>query len=396
MPRSLPNSLPSHLHESHTSTAGRLPKPNKVPSRFVATSVITTGSAAVAAAASWQQRRSAFGQAHLTRTRGLSSVAGLAFTYNSMSSNATDAKQQQVERLPLMTLDPTKTMPQSARATDEQIQQLAEFIEQAPKIVVLTGAGISTESGVPDYRSPGVGLYVTSSHKPTQFREFVMSETKRRRYWARNYAAFPSFAQTRPNISHDVLARLEETGKINFIITQNVDSLHSHAGSKHVLELHGNGSEVVCLSCRDRTRRSDLQVVLERLNAEWSATITGFTPDGDVNLVDAGSIYSSFQFPDCSKCGGLLKPDVVFFGENVPAETVELARQKIRDADALLVVGSSLTVFSGFRFAKYAQELGKPIGIINIGATRADDIATFKIESHIGDVLWRTYQQLQL
>jgi NAD-dependent SIR2 family protein deacetylase len=257
--------------------------------------------------------------------------------------------------------------------------------------VVLTGAGCSTESGIPDYRSPG-GAW--TRHKPIYFSAFVRSAEVRRFYWARSYRGWPRFDGARPNAAHRALARLEAHGRVHQLITQNVDDLHQEAGSRAVVQLHGRNRVVVCLDCGGELPREEMQSRLAELNAEWlqAAHVDGlggeeadFAPDGDADV--AQEVVGGFRVPACHRCGGVLKPAVVFFGESVPAEKVTYSMGRVDEADALLVAGSSLTVWSGFRFARRAHERGIPIAIVNIGPTRADDLATIKIEQRCGQVL---------
>ena len=229
---------------------------------------------------------------------------------------------------------------------------LEELVDQSQHLVALTGAGCSTESGIPDYRSPG-GVW--NGHKPVYFRDFVRSEDVRRDYWARSYEGWPRFEAARPNAAHRALADLETRGRLKFLITQNVDDLHEEAGSRNFVQLHGRNRVVVCLDCGGRSARAEIQQVRPPV-------------------------------PRCA-CGGILKPDVVFFGENVPVERVAAAMRSVDEADALLVAGSSLAVWSGFRFVKRAADRGIPIAIVNIGPTRADDLATLKIEEKCGEAL---------
>lgn len=268
---------------------------------------------------------------------------------------------------------------------------LSEFITRAKRLVVLTGAGCSTESGIPDYRSPG-GAW--TRHKPIQFSAFVRSAEVRRFYWARSYRGWPRFESARPNAAHRALAQLESHGRVHQLITQNVDDLHQEAGSRAVVQLHGRNRLVVCLDCGGESPRAEMQERLAALNAEWlSANATNslrgedadFAPDGDAEI--AREVVGGFQVPECRRCGGVLKPAVVFFGESVPKEKVDYSMRRVDEADALLVVGSSLTVWSGFRFAKRAHERGIPIAILNIGPTRADELATLKVEAKCGDAL---------
>lgn len=276
--------------------------------------------------------------------------------------------------------------------------ELARFIAAARHLVVLTGAGCSTESGIPDYRSPG-GAW--TRHKPIYYNSFVRSTEVRRFYWARSYRGWPRFAGARPNGAHQALATLERAGRLQQIITQNVDDLHHEAGSRNVVQLHGRNRLVVCLDCRHESPRAEVQERLRLLNGNWltqarwdvlQADEADFAPDGDANL--GGEVIAGFQIPECERCGGVLKPHVVFFGESVPREKVEQSMQQIEEADRLLVVGSSLTVWSGFRFVRRAADRGIPIAILNVGPTRADDLATLKIEERCGDALLVAAQAL--
>ena len=270
-------------------------------------------------------------------------------------------------------------------------EPLADFLSRARRLVVLTGAGCSTESGIPDYRSPG-GAW--TRHKPILYSAFVRSEEVRRFYWARSYRGWPRFAGARPNDAHRALAALDARGSVHQLITQNVDDLHQEAGSRDVIQLHGRNRLVVCLECRVEFPREEVQQRLADLNADWLAAApwqhlqadeADFAPDGDAD-VSRGAV-DGFRIPECTRCGGVLKPAVVFFGESVPQEKVRAAMDRVDDADALLVVGSSLTVWSGFRFAKRAAERGIPLAIVNIGPTRADDLAALKIEARCGALL---------
>ncbi|HYI11091.1 MAG TPA: NAD-dependent protein deacetylase [Thermoanaerobaculia bacterium] len=268
---------------------------------------------------------------------------------------------------------------------------LSEFLASAKRLVVLTGAGCSTESGIPDYRSPG-GAW--TRHKPIYYSAFVRSAEVRRFYWARSYRGWPRFEAARPNAAHAALAELESRGRVHQLITQNVDDLHQEAGSRAVVQLHGRNRMVVCLDCRGEFPRAEIQERLRELNGEWleraswdrlHADEADFAPDGDAEV--AQSVVGEFRVPECPRCSGVLKPAVVFFGESVPPEKVTYSMRRVEEADAMLVVGSSLTVWSGFRFVKRAAERGLPIAIVNIGPTRADDLATLKIEEKCGTVL---------
>ena len=268
---------------------------------------------------------------------------------------------------------------------------MTRFIASARRLVVLTGAGCSTESGIPDYRSPG-GAW--TRHKPIQYGAFVRSAEVRRFYWARSFRGWPRFDAARPNAAHRALADLESRGGVHQLITQNVDDLHQEAGSRAVVQLHGRNRIVVCLDCGGEFPRADVQNELANLNADWLANApwhrlhadeADFAPDGDADV--ARDVVDGFRVPDCARCGGVLKPAVVFFGESVPREKVDYSMSRLDEADALLVVGSSLTVWSGYRFARRAAERELPIAIVNIGPTRADDLATLKIEAKCGEVL---------
>lgn len=268
---------------------------------------------------------------------------------------------------------------------------LDTFLARSKRLVVLTGAGVSTESGIPDYRSPG-GAW--SRHKPIYYSAFVRSADVRRFYWARSYRGWPRFEAARPNAAHAALAELESRGRVHQLITQNVDDLHQDAGSRAVVQLHGRNRLVVCLDCLGEFPRAQMQERLQALNAEWlerapwdrlHADEAEFAPDGDADVAE--SVVGDFRVPACPRCEGVLKPAVVFFGESVPPEKVAYAMSRVDEADAMLVVGSSLTVWSGYRFVKRAAERGLPIAIVNIGPTRADELATLKIDEECGSVL---------
>lgn len=254
----------------------------------------------------------------------------------------------------------------------------------AGNVVVLTGAGVSTDSGIPDYRD-GNGEWKRS--RPVEYRDFVGSEQTRRRYWARSMLGWPHFEKAEPNEAHRCLSRLEELGLISLLITQNVDGLHQRAGSRNVLDLHGRLDSVVCLACRRASPRAELQAVLTRDNPAFLAAPARIAPDGDADLEHADT--NDFKLAACEACGGVLKPDVVFFGENVPTARVERAYEALSKARLLLVVGTSLMVFSGYRFARAAATNGVPIVVVNQGRTRADPVARFKLEVNAGAALSR-------
>lgn len=259
---------------------------------------------------------------------------------------------------------------------------LRKFLDDSDSVTVLTGAGVSTASGIPDYRDAS-GKWKAAA--PIQFAEFAGSDDARRRYWARSYIGWQRFGQAQPNDAHRSLAKLEAAGKIDTLITQNVDKLHTRAGSERVIDLHGDLSQVRCLDCSATLHRTRYQDRLAAANPDWHARVFQYRPDGDAELAEAS--YDRFEVPGCTACGGRVKPDVVMFGENVPGERVAEAMAAVDRADALLVVGSSLMVYSGFRFARRAHEAGKPIAIVNRGATRADDLATLKVEADCAEAL---------
>lgn len=262
------------------------------------------------------------------------------------------------------------------------VGSLFGFIAEHNQIVVLSGAGISTASGIPDYRDRNGER---KGAEPIQFRDFMRSPEAQRRYWARSYAGWARFSAAEPNAAHRALAALESSGKVDTLITQNVDRLHSRAGSRSVIDLHGVLDRVRCMGCDSRHPRDKHQARLRAANPAWHTGAMVLRPDGDVELADGSD--ARFKVPGCPACGGILKPDVVMFGENVPSERVREAIAAVERADALLVVGSSLMVFSGFRFAHQARARNIPIAILNRGRTRADELATLKVEEDCVRVL---------
>lgn len=249
------------------------------------------------------------------------------------------------------------------------------------KILVLTGAGLSTDSGIPDYRGQG-----RVARHPMTFDVFMGSREAQVRYWSRSFIGWNRIAEAAPNPGHFAIAKAEQENKIFQVITQNVDQLHQKAGSKKVIDLHGRLDVVRCMACNKELLRRELDAILEDLNpgVDRSGEVE-FTPDGDAEIAAA----LDFKIANCPTCRGVLKPDVVFFGESVPTERVELSMKKLDEADALLVAGTSLTVNSGLRFARRAARMNKPIIIVNIGSTKADELATAKIEASTSLVLER-------
>lgn len=268
-------------------------------------------------------------------------------------------------------------------------EALAAFLVRHPRTLALTGAGISTGSGIPAYRDHE-GRWV--HRQPMSYQAFMASEGFRRRYWARSYLGWPRMRRARPNPAHHALAQLQQGGHLSGLVTQNVDRLHHKAGSVSVVELHGTLSEVVCQDCARRMPREALQEELNARNPGWSAEIHRVNPDGDAELDD--DAYDDFRIAHCHGCGGVLKPDVVFFGESVPVERVGAVRAALAASDALLVVGSSLVVWSGYRFAREAAAQGKPVVAINQGRTRADELLRFKVEAPCDAVLPAVAHQL--
>jgi NAD-dependent SIR2 family protein deacetylase len=255
---------------------------------------------------------------------------------------------------------------------------------------MLTGAGISTDSGIPDYRGPD-----SPPSNPMTIRQFTSDPVFRQRYWARNHIGWRHMDETRPNAGHRAVAALEHHGVVNGVITQNVDLLHTKAGSRTVIDLHGTYAQVVCLSCGESMSRAELAEKLDALNPGFTERIEAIgglavAPDADAVVADT----ASFRYLDCASCGGMLKPDIVYFGESVPKDVVQQAFSLAEDADALLVAGSSLTVFSGYRFVRHAAARGIPVAIVNRGPTRGDELATVKVQAGCSELLTLVAEEL--
>ena len=256
-----------------------------------------------------------------------------------------------------------------------ETSSLQDFVDGHRRLFVLTGAGCSTGSGIPDYRDAD-GQWKRA--QPVTYQAFMGEEATRRRYWARSLLGWRRFSRAEPNDAHRALANLEAMGRSELLLTQNVDRLHQAAGNARVIDLHGRIDLVRCMDCELRSPREELQDELGRLNPGWLDFDAAEAPDGDADL--DGADFSSFALPSCRRCGGVLKPDVVFFGESVPRDRVDAAARGLDEADAMLIVGSSLMVYSGFRFVQRAASAGKPVAAVNLGRTRADALLTLKAE----------------
>lgn len=259
---------------------------------------------------------------------------------------------------------------------------LHDFVRRHPRLFVLTGAGISTDSGIPGYRDEN-GAWKRSP--PITLQAFVGSHEARQRYWARSMVGWPVVAHAHPNEAHRALAHIEAAQHVAALVTQNVDGLHQRAGSANVIELHGSIGGVTCMDCSTAYSRASLQQTLERDNPAFAGANAEPAADGDAHIEWAD--LAAFRVPVCEVCGGMLKPAVVFFGENVPRTRVEAASAALDAADAVLVVGSSLMVYSGFRFCVWAERAGKPVAAINLGKTRADPMLALKVEAPCGETL---------
>lgn len=268
--------------------------------------------------------------------------------------------------------------------SNASLEALATLLSASTRTLVITGAGCSTESGIPDYRDSR-GDWKRSP--PMQFHDFVRSTHNRKRYWARSLVGWRTVRSALPNAAHEALASLEVRGPVRQLITQNVDGLHQRAGSRAVIDLHGRLDVVTCLDCGMRLPRDAFQTRLADANPGWEWLAATQAPDGDVDLENVD--YTAFLVPDCHCCAGTLKPDVVFYGENVAKAVVERAFAQLDGSDLLLVVGSSLMVWSSYRFVRHAAARGIRIAILNMGRTRGDGDATLKMEARCGDVLPR-------
>lgn len=263
-----------------------------------------------------------------------------------------------------------------------ELQPLIDFVHKHPRLLVITGAGCSTAAGIPDYRDEN-GAW--KQREPMRFHVFTGDPVARKRYWARSMLGWRTMAHAQPTAAHHALAQLERAGRIGLLVTQNVDGLHQAAGSTKVVDLHGRIDTVCCMGCGVRTPRRALQDELMTRNPDWLALDARSLADGDADL--EGRDFAAFEVPDCPACGGMLKPDVVFFGESVPRERVAAVREALAQADAVLVAGSSLMVYSGYRFVEEALAVGKPVVAVNRGRTRADSVLAFKVDEEVGRAL---------
>jgi NAD-dependent SIR2 family protein deacetylase len=277
------------------------------------------------------------------------------------------------------TLSWTPTGPPAERTTS--LDEVAEVVGERA-VVVLSGAGLSTESGIPDYRGVSGSL---RRHTPMTYQDFVASAASRQRYWARSHLGWRTIARARPNDGHRAVAALGAAGFLSGVITQNVDGLHQAAGAREVVELHGNLDRVICLDCRAISARAELDRRLRAANPAFEGVATRVNPDGDVELAE--DVVREFRSVGCAECGGVLKPDVVFFGENVPPDRVRRCYDLVDQARALLVLGSSLTVLSGLRFVRHAAKIGTRVLIINQGQTRGDACASVRVDRPLGAAL---------
>ena len=270
---------------------------------------------------------------------------------------------------------------------DNAIQRTTDIITPGSTVLVLSGAGCSTASGLGDYRNKQ-GLWKRA--QPITGQTFLNDTAARQRYWARSCVGWPSFSKAEPNQAHLALAMLEASGTVQHLVTQNVDGLHQRAGHQSVIDLHGVLSTLSCVACQAQQSRDDFQQRLLESNPWLSTLSAAYAPDGDADLDTDETVLqqiNQMHIPGCTNCGDLMKPDVVFFGESVPKDRVDLAMQQLRKADVLLVAGSSLMVFSGFRFCRDAHQRKQPIVIFNQGVTRADDLATLRIDGDCGELL---------
>lgn len=283
---------------------------------------------------------------------------------------------------------PVGDEPLVCHAPEEAGERLAEFIRSYPRLLILTGAGVSTESGIPDYRD-GEGSW--KRKQPVQHGEFMSSHYARQRYWGRSLIGWPMIRNAAPNLAHQQIAQLEALGHSRLLVTQNVDRLHQKAGSLSAVDLHGRADEVLCMTCGARSTRDEVHRRCADLNPDFGDVSAAAAPDGDADLeLD----FTRFEIVDCDYCGGILKPDVVFFGDYVPKQRVQSSLDALKASDGLLVIGSSLMVYSGLRFCRFAKEWSRPMATLNLGRTRADSLVNLKLNAPISETLAHTIEQL--
>lgn len=276
---------------------------------------------------------------------------------------------------------PPAAEPEPELQAVEAGERLAAFIRQHPRLMILTGAGVSTDSGIPDYRD-GDGAW--KRKPPVQHGDFMASPATRQRYWGRSLIGWPIIRNALPNGAHQRIAELESLGHSTVLVTQNVDRLHQQAGSANVLDLHGRADQVLCMACGYRSSRDEVHDRCAALNPAFTGLSAGSAPDGDADLeVD----FSGFEVANCPRCDGILKPDVVFFGDFVPKTRVTTALDYLQNSDGLLVVGSSLMVYSGLRFCRYGHDWGKPMATLTRGRTRADPLVQTRLNAPISETL---------
>lgn len=279
-----------------------------------------------------------------------------------------------------------KYVPVYKSICEADLNKINDFIKNTKNLFIVSGAGLSTESGIPDYRSEGVGLYSRTDHKPMQFSDFVKSADRRQMYWARNYVSWPIFSSFKPNPAHKTLVDWEKKGKIFHHVTQNVDGLLKKSGSIRLTELHGTSYKVMCMNCDFKLTRDSMQTLLKAHNPNWNEKSDELAPDNDVKLSDEQC--KKFKNPDCPQCSkALLKPDIVFFGDSIKKTVVENLNKNLEQCDGLLAIGTTVQVYSSYRILLRARDLGIPIAIVNIGETRGDKLADFKISTKCSDVI---------
>lgn len=274
---------------------------------------------------------------------------------------------------------------------DQNLNRLVAFVQANAPLFVITGAGCSTESGIFDYRDDD-GRW--KRKPPVDLADFLASHAVRQRYWARSMIGWPRFAQARPNPAHVALVALENAGLVSIVVTQNVDDLHAAAGQRNLIALHGSLATARCLDCSTSQARSQIQDWLQRENPRYIGMLAALAPDGDADL--EGVDVSDFSVPECTRCGGILKPDVVFMGDSVPKPRVATTRDALRAVKGVLIIGSSVMAYSSFRFCREAHRSGLPIASVNLGKTRADEILSLSVRLSAGDAMAALCRRLSI